>query len=135
MSDTPRTSRGRRGRQAQPKPPYPDERLGNFVRGLLLGALIGLVLALLTTPRSGAATRADIRNRVEKARARGREVADEARLAVSDFAAWAAETDESLPPASADTLSLTAASPLVSRSKAPTGPLPHVSRTGEALPH
>jgi gas vesicle protein len=101
---------------------------------LLLGALIGLVLALFLAPRSGAATRADLASRVQKARSRVREVTDEARLAVSDFAAWAAEADGSTPPASADTLSLATASPVVSRSKAPTGPLPQVSRTGEPLP-
>jgi len=39
---------------------------GNFLKGLIIGGLIGAVSALLLAPKSGKETRADICNRTEE---------------------------------------------------------------------
>ena len=39
---------------------------GNFLKGLIIGGLIGAVAALLLAPKSGRETRADICNRTEE---------------------------------------------------------------------
>jgi gas vesicle protein len=85
-----------------PPPAYPDERLGNFMRGLLLGALAGAVTGLVRARQSGAATRAQLRQALA-------DLTQEARSAVTDFASWAADRSAATPAPepSADDLTLT----------------------------
>lgn len=88
----------------QPKPAqpaYPDERLGNLLRGLVLGALAGGAMGVVRARQSGDATRARVRETL-------RDLTHEARGAVTDFTAWAADERPS-PPATeptADALTL-----------------------------
>lgn len=51
----------------------------NFVAGLLLGAALGASLVLLTTPKSGADTRALVRSRIDGLLEEGRQAAAERR--------------------------------------------------------
>lgn len=46
---------------------------GNFLKGLIIGGLIGAVAALLLAPKSGRETRTDICNRTEELVKRARE--------------------------------------------------------------
>lgn len=88
------------------RPTYPDERLGNFIRGLLLGALIGGVAMLFRTPRSGTAARAHLQARVGAARAHLNDLTAEARTAVTDFAAWANDDTPLSAPTTMESLTL-----------------------------
>ena len=65
-------------------PEYPDERIGNFMRGLVLGALAGGIFTLLNVRQSGAETRAQLRARAEGLRAGVADVVATARTAVQD---------------------------------------------------
>lgn len=82
-------------------PPYPDERLGNFVRGVLLGALAGAVTGLLRARQSGTETRAHLRQTLAG-------FTQEARNAVTDLTAWVADGRSAAPVSepSADDLTL-----------------------------
>jgi hypothetical protein len=81
------------------RPAYSDERLHNFTRGIVLGALAGGVYGLLTAKQSGAAVRAHLRETLL-------DLTSEARAAVTDFTAWAADDAPTLPEPTADSLTL-----------------------------
>ncbi|MCC6625893.1 MAG: hypothetical protein IT340_00700 [Chloroflexi bacterium] len=66
------------------KPAYPDERLRNFTRGLILGLLGGAVYGLATARRRGADER-------QHWRASLVDLAGETRAAVMDYTAWGAD--------------------------------------------
>lgn len=93
-------------------PEYPDERIGNFARGLVLGALVGGVAALLNAHRSGAETRARLRGWAEGLRTGAADLAGAVRTAVQDARAWADSEEEvawTQPVAGAETLTLAGA--------------------------
>ncbi len=100
---------------------------GLFFRALILGALVGAVLALLKARQSGATTRAQVQSLVETTRHQAREVVNEARLAIEDFTAWAADEDDIAPPlpepsAEALTLAMPAVTPPVAPVPNPPSP-------------
>lgn len=80
-------------------PAYPDERLKNFTRGLVLGALAGAAYGLATATRDGASARTHLRETV-------RDLVGEARAAVADFADWAADEQPTPPEPTVDSLTL-----------------------------
>jgi gas vesicle protein len=81
------------------RPAYPDERLHNFTRGVVLGLLVGGAYGLLTAKQSGAAARARLRETLL-------DLTGEARAAVADFTAWGADESPTLPEPTADGLTL-----------------------------
>jgi gas vesicle protein len=81
------------------RPAYPDERLHNFTRGVVLGALAGGVYGLVTAKQSGAAARAQLRETLL-------DLTREARAAVTDFTGWAADDAPAAPEPTADSLTL-----------------------------
>jgi gas vesicle protein len=127
------------GGESRPVPPakavpaYPDERLGNFVRGFLLGALAGGVAAVLRAERSGDEVRAALLGRVTGVRESVADLMAEARTGVTDFAAWAGEqearAEAPAAPVKASVADLTLADMPTQRmpaTDAPTTPLPKV---------
>ena len=92
-------------------PEYPDERIGNFMRGLVLGALAGGIVTLLNVRQSGAETRAQLRARAEGLRAGVADFVATARTAVQDAIGGAGdEEDVWSPPGAGDELVTLAAS-------------------------
>jgi gas vesicle protein len=81
------------------RPAYPDERLHNFTRGIMLGVLVGGAYGLLTAKQSGAAARAQLRETLL-------DLTGEARAAVTDFNAWGADEAPAPPEPTADSLTL-----------------------------
>lgn len=76
-------------------PEYPDERLGNFLRGLFLGALVGGTVAVFRAQQSGDLTRAQLRKRLGEWRDEFLGLSGEARTAAGDFTTWAGGDDRS----------------------------------------
>jgi hypothetical protein len=123
------------------EPAYPDERIGTFLRGLVLGALAGGVAMLFKAPRSGAESRAWLRSFLEDIRATTTDVADGLRAATGDRDAWAGDDEGSAwthPPASAEALTLAtpltpAAEPAITvAAPAAVPPTPPATPPGEA---
>ena len=68
----------------------------NFAIGFLLGALVGAGIALLYAPQSGSETRAMLKEKVDVAREKARDIVDEAKDKAGDIIANAKEQAESI---------------------------------------
>jgi gas vesicle protein len=103
----------KQARTVRVTPEYPDERLGNFLRGFVLGALAGGVAALLNARQSGAQTREQIRAQVLQFRKQLDDLTSGARTATADVAAWAADENATWSEESDSADALTLALPTV----------------------
>lgn len=114
-------------------PDYPDERLGNFMRGLVLGALAGGVAALFSAQRSGAEARQELQKRLQELMGQLSGLRSEASTTVADLATWAHDRDQGTQ-ASPSVDRLTLVTPLSPSSQNPTGPLPIVDGRSSTAP-